>query len=157
MLAAGPADQPIQPVDVRDLTDFTLRLIDAGTVGVFNVAAPQGHATYGDLLGACVEATGSRAELVWADPAWLAQQDVRQWTEIVLWRTPAGTWAVNASRARDAGLTCRPLRATVLDAWRWLQAGQLVPHERQAEHGLDPAKEARLLAAWEAEVALRRR
>jgi nucleoside-diphosphate-sugar epimerase len=142
---------------VRDLTDFTLRLIDTGTGGVFNVAAPHDHATYGDLLSACVEATGLRAELVWVDPAWLAEQDVRQWTEIVLWRAPAGTWAVDASRARNAGLVCRPLRATVADTWRWLQVEQPVPHERQAEHGLDPAKEARLLAAWDAEVALRRR
>src|SRR5439155_1304415 len=157
MLAAGPADQPVQPVDVRDLTDFILRLIGAGTGGVFNVAAPHGHATYDDLLSACVEATGSWAELVWVDPAWLAEQDVRQWTEIVLWRTPAGTWAVDASRAHDAGLGCRPLWATVVDTWRWLQVEQPVPHERQAEHGLDPAKEARLLAAWDAEVALRRR
>ncbi|MEV4199368.1 NAD-dependent epimerase/dehydratase family protein [Micromonospora globbae] len=155
MLAAGDPDQPIQPVDVRDLTDFTLSLIRDGVTGEFNVAAPHGHATYGDLLTACAQATGSAAHLVWVEAAWLADQDVRQWTEIPLWRTPAGTWAVDASRARDAGLVCRPLLATVTDTWRWLQAEQPVPHERQAEHGLDPAKEARLLTAWEAQQALR--
>jgi nucleoside-diphosphate-sugar epimerase len=154
MLAAGDPGQPIQPVDVRDLTAFILTLVDGGVGGLFNVAAPAGHATYGDLLDACVAATGSAADLVWVDSAWLAGQDVRQWTEIPLWRMPAGTWAVNASRARDAGLVCRSLRDTVLDTWRWLQVEQPVPHERQAEHGLDAVKEARLLASWQAERAL---
>ena len=150
MLAAGDPAQPIQPVDVRDLTDFILRLIDARAGGTFNVAAPSGHRTYGDLLNACVEATAAATELVWVVSDWLADQDVRQWTEIPLWRTPAGTWAVDASRAHHAGLACRPLRETIMDTWRWLQVEQPVPHERQAEHGLDPAKESRLLAAWEA-------
>ncbi len=157
MLAAGDPGQPIQPVDVRDLAEFTLRSLDSGSGGVFNVAAPPGHATYGDLLGACVEATGSGAELVWIDSQWLADRGVRQWTDVPLWRTAAGTWAVDASRARAAGLVCRPLRDTVLDTWRWLQVEQPVPHERQAEHGLDPAREAELLTAWDAELPLRGR
>jgi len=156
MLAAGDPGQAIQPVDVRDLTDFALDLVEAGTGEVFNVAAPFGHGTYGELLHACVEATGSDAELVWVDSDWLAHQDVRQWTEIPLWRTPAGTWAVDASRAHTVGLTCRPLRDTVFDTWRWLQDDQPVPHEWQGEHGLDPAKEVRLLGSWDAYQILRR-
>lgn len=148
MLAAGDPAQLIQPVDVRDLSDFALRMLDQGSGDVFNVAAPQGHATYGDLLEACVQATGGVAELVWADGQWLAEQGVRQWTEMPLWRMPAGTWAMDTARARQAGLVCRPLRATVFDTWRWLQTEQPVPHERQAEHGLSPDREAELLAAW---------
>lgn len=157
MLAAGDPDQPIQPVDVRDVADFMLQLTEARVTGAFNVAAPAGHATYGDLLNACVGATGSKAVLDWADEAWLIEQNVRQWTEMPLWRTPVGTWRVDASRAIRAGLTCRPLPETVLDTWRWLQAEKPVTHERQPEHGLDPVKEARLLEAWERERALRRR
>ena len=153
MLAAGDPSQPIQPVDVRDLSEFTLRLVEDGTGEAFNVAAPIGHATYGELLDACVEATGSNAELVWADGQWLSDQGVRQWTEMPLWRTPAGTWAMDPSRAHGAGLACRPLRDTVLDTWHWLQAEQPVPHERQAEHGLDPVREPELLAAWDQRVS----
>lgn len=153
ILAAGQPSQPIQPVDVRDLTDFLLDSLTAGADGVFNLAAPTGHATYGGLLNTCLDATGSDAELVWADADWLSTQGVKQWTEIPLWRTPAGTWAVDASRARAAGLVCRALSETVSDTWRWLQEEQPVPHERQAEHGLDEAKEARLLAAWTTDSA----
>jgi nucleoside-diphosphate-sugar epimerase len=156
MLAAGDPDRPIQPVDVRDLAEFTLDRVEAGSGELFNVVSPIGHATHGDLLGACVEATGSAAELVWADAGWLADQQVGEWREMPLWSTAPGTWAVDATRARAAGLTCRPLRHTVIDTWRWLADAPLVPHDRRAEHGLDPGKEARLLAAWDAERVPRR-
>lgn len=150
ILAPGPADRPIQPVDVRDLTAFVLRLVDHGQTGVFNVAAPTGHATYADLLDACLQATGSSGSPMWVDPIWLTEQDVRQWTEIPLWRTAPGTWEVDTTKARDAGLVCRPLRMTVADTHTWLRRERPVPHPRQAEHGMDPDKEARLLEAWDA-------
>lgn len=152
ILAAGDPNQAIQPVDVRDLSAFTLHLIESETGGTFNVAAPIGSASYGDLWNACLQATGGAGELVWVDADWLANQDVRQWTEIPLWRLPEGTWRVDATRAARAGLTCRPLRDTILDAWQTLEAEPLVAHQRQAEHGLDPTKEQQLLTAWQAET-----
>jgi nucleoside-diphosphate-sugar epimerase len=155
MLAAGDPRCPVQPVDVRDLAAFTLRLVEAERHGTFNVVAPRGHATYGDLLDACVAATGDGAELVWVDPSWLADHGVREWTELVLWRSPAGTWEVDGTRAQVAGLTCRPLSMTVADTWAWLQNEQPVPHPRAAEHGLKPEREAALLAAWDTELARR--
>jgi 2'-hydroxyisoflavone reductase len=94
---------------------------------------------------------------VWIDSSWLTGQGVSQWTEIPLWRTSAGTWAVDSTRAHAAGLDCRPLQDTVRDTWRWLQIEQPVPHERQGRHGLDPAREADLLEAWDTERALRGR
>jgi nucleoside-diphosphate-sugar epimerase len=157
MLAAGDPGQPIQPVDVRDLAAFVLRQVEAGSVGVFNVTAPRGHATYGQLLSACVQATGAEAELVWVDSAWLTGHGVVQWTEIPLWRTAAGTWAVDSSPAHTAGLVCRPLPDTVADTWRWLQVDRPVAHDRQGAHGLDPHREAELLTLWDAEVASRGR
>lgn len=153
ILAAGDPAQQIQPVDVRDLAAFALDLVNTGLGGVFNVTAPRGHATYGDLLDACLEQTAGNGELVWVDAGWLSEQDVKQWTEIPLWRMPVGTWAVDSSHAQRAGLACRSLRETVADTWRWLQTEDPVPHERQAEHGLDTSKETRLLAAWRAQSA----
>jgi 2'-hydroxyisoflavone reductase len=103
MLAAGTPDQPIQPVDVRDFSAFMIGALEDGLRGFLNVAAPHGHSTYGDLLAACVQETGGGAELVWADSQWLLAQGVGEWTEMPLWRTPAGTWAVNADRAGRLG------------------------------------------------------
>ncbi len=154
MLAPAPANRPIQPVDVRDLASFLLDLVGWSASGIFNVAAPAGHATYGRMLEACTAATrdvrgSDEVEIVWAEPDWLVEQGVRQWTEIPLWRVPPGTWQVDAMRAAAAGLRCRPIEQTVLDTWAWLAAGGApVWHERQGEHGIDPARERRIIDMW---------
>jgi 2'-hydroxyisoflavone reductase len=156
VLAPGRPDRGIQPVDVRDLAGFLLRLAEIGTPGVFNIAPPQGRETYGGLLNACLDAvhandTNPRPRLEWVDEQWLAAQSVRQWTELPLWRIPAGTWTMDVAAATTGGLTCRPLADTVRDVWAWLQAGRApVSHPRWADHGIDPDKEAALLAAWDA-------
>jgi 2'-hydroxyisoflavone reductase len=149
VLAAGDPARAIQPIDVRDLAAFILLAIADGLSGAMNVTAPIGHATYGTLLGACNNVTGNHAELVWVEDRWLSEQDVTPWTEIPLWRLAPGSWAVSSHRAANAGLTCRSLEDTIADTWEWLGQEQPVPHERASEIGLEPAKEQRLLAAWQ--------
>jgi 2'-hydroxyisoflavone reductase len=152
ILAPGRPDRHIQPVDVRDVADFLLDRTASGASGSYNVAPPPDRDTYGDLLQSCIDVTGGRAEAVWVDEQWLSAQGVRQWTELPLWRIPRGTWAMDADRARSAGLRCRPLRETVADTWTWLTSGgEPVTHERAAEHGIEPAKEQKLLAAAKAD------
>ncbi|MBG6136047.1 NAD-dependent epimerase/dehydratase family protein [Longispora fulva] len=150
ILAAGSPDQPIQPVDVRDLAAFLLDQLATGRTGTYNITAPSGHATYGDLLTGCVTAVGADAELVWVDAQWLLDQGVKEWTQLPLWRTPQGTWRVDSRKAQQAGLRCRPLTETIIDTWRALQAEPLVDHERQREHGLPAEQERELLQAWQA-------
>jgi nucleoside-diphosphate-sugar epimerase len=150
VLAPGPSDRAIQPIDVRDLAAFTLGMIDRETTGVYNAAAPVGRDTFADLLASCRRATGSSARLIWVDESWLAVRGVIEWTELPLWRTLPTAWTMDTSRAFAAGLTCRPLRNTVYDTWEWLRSGgQSVQHERFVEHGIDPRLEEQLLAAWE--------
>lgn len=149
VLAAGDPTRPIQPLDVRDLAEFALASIERRLVGAMNVAAPIGHATYGELLEECRQVTGDKADLAWVDDEWLSQQDVTPWSEIPLWRTAAGAWAVSSTAAEAAGLASRPIADTVADTWAWLQREELMPHGRQRDIGLDPVKERSLLAAWD--------
>jgi len=150
VLAPGSPHRTIQPVDVRDVADFALRTA-TGSVGTYNVTA-SGCDTMGNFLDLCREVTGSGARFEWiTDEQWLAAQGVLQWTELPLWRTYRGTWAVDASRARAAGMSTRPLRTTVADTWAWLHSGDTdVMHERAAEQGMDPAKERAVLELWDA-------
>jgi nucleoside-diphosphate-sugar epimerase len=147
VLAPGSPSRTIQPVDVRDIAAFALDRAAAGTGGEFNIAAPISRETMQGLLSACLRATGARGELRWVPDQLLVEHGVRQWTELPLWRTSPGTWAVDATRAQDAGLVCRPLVETVADTWTWLSDGGLpVDHPRWAEHGIAPEKEAAILA-----------
>jgi nucleoside-diphosphate-sugar epimerase len=152
ILAPAP-DRSIQPVDVRDLSRFLLDQAEQQARGVFNVAAPPETYTYGDMLRACAEEVREVAaeppELIWADEDWLVSASVVQWTELPLWRNASAPWGMNTDRARAAGLVCRPIRETVADTWRWLRSGgRPVTHERFAEHGIDPGKEAQLISRW---------
>jgi nucleoside-diphosphate-sugar epimerase len=147
VLAPGDPMRSIQPVDVRDVATFAVDQAAAPTGGTYNVTAPIGRETMGGFLTSCLEVTGSDGELVWAPDALLIEQGVKQWTELPLWRTHAGVWRIDSSGAYAAGLSCRPLAATVADTWAWLQQdGRPVDHPRWAEHGIAPEREARILA-----------
>jgi 2'-hydroxyisoflavone reductase len=153
MLVPGPPRRAVQPVDVRDVAAFAVHAAQQRLTGEFNVAAPVGAATFADLTGSCVQVTGGTAAPVWVDPDWLSEQAVSQWTELPLWRTNAGVWAVDASRAAGAGLRCRPLSDTVEQTWQWLtEGGTAIRGEgeagRAAHHGLAPGRERDLLKQW---------
>ncbi|WP_432923979.1 NAD-dependent epimerase/dehydratase family protein [Microbispora sp. CA-135349] len=154
VLAPGDPALPMQLIDARDIAAFTLDQAAKGTTGRYMTGGVRGNATYGGWLNDCVEVTGSDAELVWADDEFLVDQGVQPWTELPLWYPEAdrlGVWTHSSAKAVAAGLTCRPVRETVRDTWEWLKD---VPEERRSfggrlSHGLDPDKEARILAAWD--------
>jgi 2'-hydroxyisoflavone reductase len=151
VLAPAP-DRGIQPIDVRDLSDFLLDQVEKRGVGIYNAAPDSTQATYGDMLQACADAIAvpqRPVTFVWADEDWLVRQRVKQWTELPLWRNAAAPWSMRTDRARAAGLRCRPLARTVRDTWAWLQdGGRPVAHERFGEHGIDPDREESLVRLW---------
>jgi len=149
--APGPRDLPIQYVDARDLAAFVRHGAAHGTAGAFNVVTPPGHATMGDLLEACVHATGSGAELVWLSPDEVARAEVAPWTELPVWLPPgheaAGLHDCDVSRALAAGLEVRPLGETVDDTWAWIRREGVPAGTSRGGQGYDEAAEARLWAA----------
>jgi 2'-hydroxyisoflavone reductase len=146
VLAPGSPDRTIQPVDVRDLADFVLRLGANRIPGVFNVTAPIGERTFGGLLAACAEVTGSDPDLVWVSDQQLLSLGVRQWSELPLWRTFEGVWRVDAGGAVAAGLTCQPLLATAAATWQWMSTATLGVNDRSTEIGLARSREEQILA-----------
>jgi nucleoside-diphosphate-sugar epimerase len=147
VLAPGSPDRSIQPVDARDLAGFAIRSAAGGIAGAYNVTAPEGRETFGGLLRACAQVTGSGAEFVWVPDEQLLAYGVRQWSEMPLWRIFRGVWQVSSVAAQAVGLSCRPLAVTVADTWQWMldnavQAGG----ERAAEIGISLEREQQILA-----------
>jgi 2'-hydroxyisoflavone reductase len=150
VVAPGRPDRGLQYVDARDLAQFALDGLERGLSGAYDVVSEPGHCTMEDLLEACVDATGSDAELVWVDEADLAAAGAQPWTQLPCWVPEtgelAGVMAGDTSRAQAAGLRCRPVEQTVADTWAWvLEAG--VPRGRPGkEPGLPEQAERALLS-----------
>jgi 2'-hydroxyisoflavone reductase len=124
VLAPGAPDRPLQPIDARDAAEWILTALERGTAGTFNTTGAAGTTTLGDLLDACRATTGSDAQFVWASDADLMAAGVAPFDGLPYWLPePAAPFMqVSVARARDAGLTSRPLAATVRDTWEWLRA-----------------------------------
>ncbi|MEH1031523.1 NAD-dependent epimerase/dehydratase family protein [Micromonospora profundi] len=154
VLAPGPADLPVQYIDVRDLAGWTLDRAAEGVGGAFNVISRSGHTTMGELLASIVAVTGSDARLRWTDPEPILAAGVVPWNDLPIWIPPGHEfrWLQErgVEKAYAAGLTCRPVADTVADTWRWLRAVGSVPpragRPARVAVGLDAEREAALLA-----------
>ncbi|GAB2934414.1 NAD-dependent epimerase/dehydratase family protein [Streptomyces heilongjiangensis] len=150
--APGPRDLGVQYIDARDLAGWTLDAAEAGLTGPYNISSPVGHCTMGDILDACVEVTGSDADLCWVGPDTIAAAGIQPWTDLPLWLPPGELHETmhrgNVAKAVSAGLRCRPVRDTVADTWAWLQrlGGPAPQRADRPRLGLDPAMERALLS-----------
>lgn len=152
VVAPGPPDLPLQLIDARDLARWTLDAAAAGRSGPHDLVSPSGHATMGQLLAACVVATGSDVELRWVEPDVVLAAEVAPWTELPIWLPPGEAHDAmhrsDVSRALATGLVCRPVEETVADTWTWLESLDSPPEQRtdRPPVGLPEDKEAALLA-----------
>ena len=160
MMAPGTAHDPIQVIDVRDLAAWMMRLAEKRTTGYFNAVSPPNALTMGDLIKASLNASpaaGTRA--TWVPEDFLATQWKVEDLDFPPWSPMSGETAgaslTSTARAQKAGLTIRPLQQTVTDTLTWFHT---LPPERQAKlrAGIDPEKEAQVLAAWHAKTDKKR-
>lgn len=151
VVAPGRPGRPLQYIDARDLAVFVLDRLAVGVGGPVDVISRSGHATTAGLLQACVEATGSDAELVWVSEQDLEAAGAEPWTHLPCWVPEHGEFAgfleVDTTRAARAGLVCRPVTETVADTWAWMQREPLPAQRPDRDvHGLPEALERDLLA-----------
>jgi 2'-hydroxyisoflavone reductase len=153
VLAPGDPDRRIQFIDAADIADFVARALSDGTTGTFSIVGPQVPMTMAQLLDVCAsvaaERGAPRAEIAWADDAFLLARDVVQWTELPLWLTEpryAGILALDNAKALAAGLQTRPAEQTVRAVLDWIARDGDV-----AGSGLTPEREAELLEELTAE------
>ncbi len=155
MLAPGTPHDPIQVIDVRDLTAFMMSLVERRANGTFNAVSPPGAFTMGGLITASQQASpAAGTQVTWVTEDFIAGHSKPDELDLPIWSPlkgeDAGFSLTSIEPARKAGLRSRPLGATVRDTLAWFQT---LPAERQSKlrSGLDPAKEADTLRAWHAE------
>jgi 2'-hydroxyisoflavone reductase len=153
VLAPGDGDDPVQFIDARDLAEWTVRVAESHTLGVFNATGPAHPLGMRGMLAGIVVANASDARLTWVSADFLEAQKVAPWSDLPVWVPGKGDSAGFARRsigkALGAGLVFRPLATTAADTLAWFN-GQ--PQDRQAKlrAGLSSAREAALLEKWKA-------
>jgi 2'-hydroxyisoflavone reductase len=147
MVAPEPRDAPMQVVDARDQGEWIVRLAEQRRSGAFTSAQP--GITFEQMLQDTLNGTGSDAELVWIDAAWLKKHDVDGFA-MPLWTegTPEYSLALSPAAAEAAGLTARPLTDTARDTLAWAREVGEDSVLRPA-WGLTPERESGLLSEWD--------
>lgn len=139
VVAPNPRGRVWQCIDARDLAGFMLTCADNRTSGAYNVVGPRdAGVTTERLLTTCIEATGSRSQLVWVDPEVLNRAGIGEWDDLPGWAAPTGEIAAlhdcDVTAAIAAGLSCRTIEETVTDTWAWLRE---VPAARRPPRRVD--------------------
>jgi 2'-hydroxyisoflavone reductase len=134
ILAPGDGSDHVQVIDARDLARFTVRAVEGGLSGPFNMAGPR--LTWAEFL----EVLGAK-NLVWVD-AEIIQAANLNFIQLPLYRPEQGPRAslmdISNERARAAGLTLTDPAITARDTFPWSLAVDL-------PEALSPEQEAELI------------
>lgn len=154
VLAPGRANRYVQFIDVRDLAEWTIKMIERKESGVYNVNGPAVELTMQTVLDECKTESHSDAVFTWVSDKFLLQEKVVPWSEMPLWLPEEaaphtkGFMFINCDKAVAAGLGFRHLRETIKDILAWRET---CPNE-DLKAGLDRVKEQSLLRRWKAGV-----
>jgi 2'-hydroxyisoflavone reductase len=149
-----PKTDLVQFIDARDLAEWTIRMVEQETTGIFNALGPKSRLTMGELLDGLKTVTTSQSRFTWVDTDFLLSQTVSPWNELPVWVAPRGPEQgfsmLSNKRALKKGLTLRPIPDTAKATLEWFRKQ---PAERQARlrSGITPERETEVLAAWHAQ------
>lgn len=148
VLAPGDGSDPVQFIDVRDLTEWMIRMAEDGTTGAFNGIGPEAEMTMAGMLHGMRAITSTPVEFHWVDKAFLRANNVQPYSDMPIWIPDDPFSTIPTERSVAAGLTYRPLATTARDTLDWhLSRGAAV------EFGISREREADVLEAWRASRA----
>jgi len=146
VLAPEKPEVPVQIIDVRDLADFTIKLIEDNASGIYSATGPDYELTFGAMLETCKQVSESDAKVHWASVDFLKQNKVEEWSDMPVWvpdnEENAGFSRFDVSKAIKAGLIFRPLKDTVRDTIAWANTR---PADHEWRAGLKSEREQELL------------
>jgi 2'-hydroxyisoflavone reductase len=146
VLAPEKPDVPVQIIDVRDLSDFVIKLVEENASGIYNATGPDYELILGTMLDTCKQVSGSDANIRWASVEFLKQNSVAEWSDMPVWipdnEESQGFSRVDVSKAIKGGLRFRPLAETIKDTIDWANTR---PADHEWRAGLKSEREQELL------------
>ena len=153
ILAPGKKSDQVQMIDVRDLTEWMIRLLETGSSGVFNATGPGFPLSMEGFMHGMRATTSSVLSFSWIeDYGFLQEQGL---TFAIPWLMPVedhvGSQRIDVSRAVAQGLTYRPMAVTAMDTLAWWLSDAVSDERRAAPRFvLTPEREREILEAWKA-------
>jgi len=158
MAVPGAPTDPIQIIDVRDLSDWIIRCIEQRTFGVFNATGPEKELSMSAMLEGIRKGVSADVSFAWLSNDFLADQKISE-GQFPLYVPPAGDTAgfhrCNISRALAKGLTFRPVAETAKATYDWYKSLPADIQSRVAPQFATPPSgepwleiEKRLLQTW---------
>jgi 2'-hydroxyisoflavone reductase len=147
MLSLCERDERAQFIDARDLAIFCFHLLGEGMSGAYMATGPHYAMTWGDIFDEAALLTNTSYEIVRPPLDLLEEHGVERGTafpgQIPSELDKPGFYAIDVSKAIDAGLHFRSLKETIEDTieWRNTVADPL-------KVGLSAEKEAELLQIY---------
>lgn len=153
ILAPGKKTDQVQMIDVRDLTEWMIRLLELGITGTFNATGPGFPLTMEEFIYGMRAATSSVMSFTWIEDYEFLQE--HRLTFAIPWLMPVddhlGSQRIDVSKAVANGLSYRPMAITSMETLAWWLSPS-VSDERRANPRfvLSPEREQEILEAWKA-------
>jgi len=151
ILVQGDWTDPVQFVDVRDLSEFYVHLLERQTTGIFNTEGPGSALNTGGLVHGIKAITSTPSRFHRVDWDFLLDAGEVPQQSLTFWQPPRGRYLnyghmVN-SRAIAAGMTFRPLADIARDTLDWHRT-RSDEQQLQLRAGLSRDREEELLRLW---------
>jgi 2'-hydroxyisoflavone reductase len=151
VMAPGNPTDPVQFIDARDLGEWYIRLVEAGTTGTFNGVGPRSPMSMAGMLYGIRATVDNDISFTWVDADFLEEHEVQAWRHMTVWvpatEEYAGFSTSNIDRAIAAGLTFRPLADTAVATMEYWNS---LDEERRSKPraGCPAELEEKVLKAW---------
>jgi 2'-hydroxyisoflavone reductase len=148
VLAPGTPNRFVQFVDVRDLSEWIIKLIEDNESGIYNATGKPFELTMEKVLEEIKKASDGDASFTWVDEKFLGREKVQGWSEMPLYvaesaKDAQGFLSANVDKALEKGLRFRPLSDTIEDTLQWRKT-----KSDEMKAGISIEKEKELLGKW---------
>ena len=148
ILAPGTPNRFVQFVDARDLSEWIVKMIEAGQSGIYNATGKPFELTMEKMLEEIKIVSRSDAEFVWVDEDFLKREKIQAWSEMPLYLPESaedaqGFMSANVAKALANNLKFRALSDTIRDTLEWRRT-----KSETLKAGINAEREKELLKKW---------
>ncbi len=152
ILVQGDPTDPLQFIDVRDLSEFYIHLLEHSITGIYNTEGPGSALNTAGLVHGIKAITSTPSTFHWVDWDFLiGEGEVAQRT-LAFWQPPRGRYLnyglTDNRRAIARGLKFRPLAKIAADTLDWHRT-RSAAQQQNLRAGLSRDREAELLRKWQ--------